>query len=62
MSMQRVWVVLQRNDNDFPDSVDVVGVYSSPTRAEEVLAKCKALYEQFYYIQDVLLDGDFVGK
>jgi hypothetical protein len=62
MSMQRVWIVLQKNDNGFADNVDVVGVYSSPTRAEAVLAKCQELYDQFYYIQDVLLDGDFVGK
>ncbi len=62
MSMQRVWIVLQRNYEGSADKADVVGVYSSPTRAEKVLAKCQALYEQFYYIEDVLLDGDFVGK
>jgi len=60
MSMQRLWVVLQRNYEGFADDVDVVGIYSSPTKAEEVLAKCQALYDQFYYIQDVVLDADYI--
>ena len=60
--MKRVWIVLQRNYEGFADDVDVVGVYSDPEKADEVLAKCKALYDQFYYIQDVVLDVDLVGE
>jgi hypothetical protein len=60
--MKRVWIVLQRNYEGFADDVDVVGVYSDQEKADEVLAKCKALYDQFYYIQDVVLDVDLVGE
>jgi hypothetical protein len=62
MSMQRVWVVLQNNQDGFLDSTDVVGVYSSPTQAEKVRAKCMELYTQYYYVQDVLLDADHINK
>jgi hypothetical protein len=58
--MKRVWIVLQRNYEGFADDVDVVGVYSNPEKADEVLAKCQALYDQFYYIQDVVFDADYI--
>jgi hypothetical protein len=60
MDMKRVWVVLQKNDEGFADDVDVVGVYTTPEKAHEVLAKCQKLYEQFYYVVDVLFDVDLI--
>jgi hypothetical protein len=56
--MKRVWVVLQINKSEFPNSVDVVGVYTDHSAAENVRAKLKSMYSQDYYIQDVLLDLD----
>jgi hypothetical protein len=60
MDMKRVWVVLQKNDEGFADDVDVVGVYTTPEKADKVLAKCQKLYEQFYYVVDVLFDVDLI--
>ena len=60
MDMKRVWVVLQKNDEGFADDVDVVGVYTTPEKADEVLAKCQKLYTQFYYVVDVLFDVDLI--
>jgi hypothetical protein len=60
--MKRVWIVLQRNYEGFADDVDVVGVYSNQEKADEVLAKCQALYDQFYYIQDVVFDADYITE
>jgi hypothetical protein len=57
--MNRVYVVLQQNDDG---STNVVGVYTNDEVAENVRAKCEALYDQYYYIEDVVLDLDNVGK
>lgn len=61
MSMQRVWVVLQNNQDRFIDGTDVVGVYTDPETAEKVRAKCMEIYTQYYYVQDVVLDADYAG-
>jgi hypothetical protein len=57
--MNRVYVVLQQNDDG---STNVVGVYTNDEVAENVRAKCEALYDQYYYIEDIVLDVDNVGK
>jgi hypothetical protein len=57
--MKRVYVVLQQNDDG---STNVVGVYTDDAVAQSVLAKCQSLYDQYYYIEDVVLDVDNIGK
>jgi hypothetical protein len=57
--MKRVYVVLQQNDDA---STNVVGVYTDDAVAEKVREKCMLLYSQYYYIEDVVLDVDNVGK
>jgi hypothetical protein len=57
--MKRVYVVLQQNDDL---STNVVGVYTDDAAASKVRVKCMLLYNQYYYIEDVVLDEDNVGK
>jgi hypothetical protein len=58
-NMNRDYVVLQQNDDA---STNVVGVYTDDAVAEKVREKCMLLYNQYYYIEDVVLDVDNVGK
>ena len=62
MSMQRVWIILQETADGPFYKVDVVGVYTDLGVAESVLVKCNKRYRQTYYIQDVILNEDSVGK
>jgi hypothetical protein len=57
--MKRVYVVLQQNDDA---STNVVGVYTDDAVAKKVRERCMLLYRQYYYIEDVVLDEDNVGK
>jgi hypothetical protein len=57
--MNRVYVVLQQNDDM---STNVVGVYTDDAVAKKVRERCMLLYRQYYYIEDVVLDVDNVGK
>ena len=57
--MKRVYVVLQQNNDG---STNVVGVYTDDAVAKKVRERCVILYRQYYYIEDVVLDVDNVGK
>jgi|688.fasta_scaffold2416908_2 hypothetical protein len=57
--MNRVYVVLQENGDG---STNVVGVYNDDLIAQNVREKCAALYPQYYYVEDVVLNADYVGK
>lgn len=54
--MERVWVVLQRNDDD---SVDLCGCYTDYNVAKKICNKLNKIYTQEYYVQDTLLDFDY---
>jgi hypothetical protein len=56
--MKKVWVVLQNNMDIYLDAAEVVGVYTDYDAAEKVRAKLTDLYQQYYYIKDVVLDLD----
>jgi hypothetical protein len=58
----RVYIVLQTNRESLFSDTDVVGVYTSAEKAEHMREKCSNLYDQYYYIQTVVLDEDNVGK
>jgi hypothetical protein len=62
MSMQRAWIILQETADGPFYKVDVVGVYTDLSVAESVLVKCNKRYKQTYYIQDVILNENNVGK
>lgn len=53
---KRVYVVLQRNEDN---SVDLCGVYTDCEIAEKICERLNKIYTQEYYIQDTLLDFDY---
>jgi hypothetical protein len=62
MQKVRAWIILQETADGPFYKVDVVGVYTDLDVAESVLVKCNKHYRQTYYIQDVILNEDNVGK
>jgi hypothetical protein len=52
----RVYVVLQKNDND---SVELCGCYTDYNVADKIRKRLNKIYTQEYYIDDTMLDFDY---
>jgi hypothetical protein len=52
----RVYVVLQKNDND---SVELCGCYTDYNVADKICKNLNKIYTQEYYIEDTILDFDY---